>query len=352
MPGLGLTEVVRRVAAALATAALAGALVGTAAGHGGAERRAGTIAFLRYPPGAWVADVGGPSLFVIQADGTGLRRLTSPDSRVFAHSWSPDGSRIAYTDRRSLWLVRPDGTGRVRLFSGLRLRTLLPTWSPDGKAIAVLAEDAESGIAEIYVVPARGGAPRRLGVGDVRDPSWSPRGDEIAYASPKGDIWAVRSDGSHARLVADHPSADCFLPAWSARGRQLACAGGDSTGRYASIYVVNADGSGLRRLTSHAYNEYGFSWSPDGRRILYGREHREGIYVIGADGRNNRRVTTDSPAPVAWGALTWSPDGRSIAYATDRTGSGDIYVIDADGRGKARLTRSAEIDVDPSWSAG
>ncbi len=333
-------------------AALTSVVVGSAAGHVGAKRRAGTIAFLRYPPGAWVADVGGPSLFVMKADGTGLRRLTSPDSRVSSHAWSPDGSRIAYTDRSSLWLVRPDGTRRVRLFSGSRLKSLLPTWSPDGKAIAVLAEDAESGIAEIYVVPTDGGTPRRLGVGDVRDPSWSPRGDEIAYASPDGNIWAVRSDGSHQRLVADHPTVSYGGPLWSAGGKRLAFRGGDAGGRYASIYVANADGSGLRRLTNHAYNEYGFRWSPDGRTILYGRENRKGIYVIGADGRSNRKVTTESPAQVGWGALTWSPDGGSIAYATDRTGSGDIYVIDADGHNKARLTRSPEIDIDPSWASG
>ena len=122
--------------------------------------------------------------------------------------------------------------------------------------------------------------------------------------------------------------------------------------RYAYIDVVNSDGSGLRRLTKHAYNEYGFAWSPNGRSILYGRENSQGIYVIGADGRNGRRVTPDAPAQTAWGALTWAPNGRSIAYTTDRTGRGDVYVIDANGRNKLRLTRSSEIDLDPAWAPG
>jgi TolB protein len=129
-------------------------------------------------------------------------------------------------------------------------------------------------------------------------------------------------------------------------------AGGQPGRRYDSIYVVNADGSGLRRLTKHAYNEYGFAWSPDGRRILYGRENRLGIYLIGADGRNNRRVTADAPAEIAWGALTWAADGRSIAYTTDRTGRGDLYVIDANGRNKLRLTKSSEVDLYPAWAPG
>ena len=128
--------------------------------------------------------------------------------------------------------------------------------------------------------------------------------------------------------------------------------GGHPEGRYDSIYVVNADGSGLRRLTRHAYNEYGFAWSPDGHRILYGRENHLGIYVIGADGRNNRRITADAPPQIAWEALSWAADGRSIAYTTDRTGGGDLYVVDANGRNKLRLTRSARTDLSPSWAPG
>ena len=115
---------------------------------------------------------------------------------------------------------------------------------------------------------------------------------------------------------------------------------------------MNADGSSRRRLTKHAYNEFGLAWSPDDVSILYGRENREGIYVIGANGRNDHKVTSDSPAQIAWGALTWAPDGRAIAYATDRTGGGELYVIGAAGRNKFQLTRSLDADIDPSWSPG
>ena len=185
MPGLGLTEVVRRVAAALATAALTGASWGrppaTVEPNGGRNDRvpplpAGCVGGGRRraepvrdqggrdgPPASDVARLAG--LLPLMVAGREPDRLHGPK---FA-------------------LARPPRRHRARasLF-GPAPKSLLPTWSPDGKAIAVLAEDAESGIAEIYVVPTGGGAPRRLGVGDVRDPSWSPRGDEIAYASPTG----------------------------------------------------------------------------------------------------------------------------------------------------------------------
>ena len=144
------------------------------------------------------------------------------------------------------------------------------------------------------------------------------------------------------------------MPTWSPDGTHLGFIGCRSQGgrcvaRYAGIYVADADGSNLHQVTSHAYNEYGFAWSPDGRNILYGRANRQGIYVIGADGRNNHRFTRDSPRPVDDPALSWSPDGRSVAYTTDRTGNGDLYRIDANGHNKHRLTNTAASDADPSW---
>ena len=97
--------------------------------------RAGTIAFLR-------GEVGS-GLFAIEADGSGLRRLTPSGLDVASFEWAPDGSRIAYLDSRgALRLVRPDGTGGELLAAGSPLRSpWFLSWSPDGKAIAVVARD-------------------------------------------------------------------------------------------------------------------------------------------------------------------------------------------------------------------
>ena len=211
----------------------------------------------------------------------------------------------------------------------------------------------------IHVIPTDGGAPRRLPSGDVQSLDWSPRGDEIAYGDGTGRQRIIGTDGSKPRpFFREPPKHGKGMPTWSPDGTHVGFTGhvlhgGINPGDwYDAIYVADADGSNLHLVTSHAYNEYGFAWSPDGRWILYGRANREGIYVIGSDGRDNHRVTRDSPRPVEFGALTWAPDGRSIAYATDRTGNGDIYVIDADGHDKVRLTNSAASDIDPSWQGG
>ena len=110
--------------------ALSFVLVGANASHAGVQGRTGMIAFIRS-----VAD-GPSSLFVIKPDGSGLRRFTPSGSDIGLFEWAPDGSRIAYLDRRgALWLVRPDGTGRVLLAPRSPLRSPWSlSWSPDGKA--------------------------------------------------------------------------------------------------------------------------------------------------------------------------------------------------------------------------
>ena len=348
--------------AAGALVALSSVLVGATAGHAGVQSRSGTIAFFRSDGGLGLGSAG---LFAIRADGSGLRRLTPSGSDIGLFEWAPDGSRIAYLDRRgALWLVRPDGTGRVLLAASSPLRFPWSlSWSPDGKAIAFLARDPNTAPPpknsgdklRIYVVPTAGGAPRRLPSGDVIEFDWSPQGDEIAYGDGTGRQRIIRTDGSKPRPFFRRPQArGKGLPTWSPDATHVVgfvggVRRGRFTDRYAGIYVADANGNNLHLVTSHAYNEYGFAWSPDGRWILYGRANREGVYVIGADGRNNHRLTRDSPTPSGFPALAWAPDGRSVAYETDHTGNGDIYLIGADGHNQVQLTSSAASDTAPSW---
>ena len=113
------------------------------------------------------------------------------------------------------------------------------------------------------------------------------------------------------------------------------------------LHVVNADGSGLRRLTRNGTGTYPLVWSPDGRTIYFGR------YLVSTDGSGARRL------PYIPLTAVWSPDGRQIAFVRglpDRSQVGpvgrnhEIYVMNADGSGKRNLTRNAARDVRPSWS--
>ena len=344
--------------------AVACALVGVAAGQTGDGRRAGRIAFLRWAAGSPQDFSTGPGLFVVDADGTGLRRLTPGGTSVFTYRWSPDGKLIAYIDERrlSLWLVRPDGTGRRLLLPTSQLSSVGLSWSPDGKDIAIVSpgpnanpRTAVCAKMALYVVPIGGGkpvvvSPPRRGIGC--GVAWSPLGADIAYGDGGGVIGIISRNGGRSRLLLSGAGG----PQWSPDGAMLGAAtlihlGQRRVDRYREITVVDADGSDPHVVTDHAYTEYPFAWSPDSRQILYGRQDRQGIYVIGADGHGDHRVTRDSPRPAVWGALAWSPDGRSIVYATDRTGNGDLYVIGADGHDRVRLTRTPDTDLAPSWAA-
>jgi Tol biopolymer transport system component len=293
--------------AAAALLALSSVLVGATAGHAGVHGRAGTIAFLRT-----VGD-GPSSLFAIGADGSGLRRLTPSGSDIGSYEWAPDGSRIAYLDRRgALRLVRPDGTGRVLLAASSTLRSpWFLSWSPDGKAIAVDASDPNTAprpknSAEdfrIHVISTGGGAPRRLPSGDAQSLDWSPQGDEIAYADGSGRQRIIRTDGSKARpFFRRPPTQGKGMPTWSPDGTHVGFVGfgglvrrGRYSDRYAGIYVADADGSNLHLVTSHAYNEDGFAWSPDGRWILYGRANRASTGGCSVRRHRSRRCPRGSP---------------------------------------------------------
>jgi Tol biopolymer transport system component len=325
-----------------------------------AEPYSGTIAFVRNGE-APHPDV----LYVVHADGSGLRRITPPGVGVSGYKWSPNGRLIAYIGGRrgSLWLVRPDGTGLRRLLRGSKLASMGLSWSPDGKKIAItspgpFAEEKNADGCVVYVVPIDGShrPVRRTDGASCDNPAWSPRGDEIAYGGPEGSIWVIHPDGTDDRpVVQDRPIVDLAIgagagPHWSSDGRQFVFSvarGGMGLDPYSGFAVVNSDGTHYHVVTRQAYTEYGEVWSPHGRRILYGHANG-GIYVIGSNGQNNRRVTTDSPGQSEASKLAWSPDARSIVYDSTQ---GGLYVVGINGRGKVQLTSPGQGGLDPSWVA-
>ncbi len=114
------------------------------------------------------------------------------------------------------------------------------------------------------------------------------------------------------------------------------------------IFVMNSDGSNVRRLTqSGAYNVTP-SWSPKGDRILYSRQQGGGfqIYSISPDGSGDSQLTTggrnENPR--------WSPDGRFITFSSNRDGKDSIYVMRADGTAQTKVSRSSGGDSQPVWS--
>jgi TolB protein len=227
-------------------------------------------------------------LYVMDADGTNVKRLTVNDDADASPSWSPDGrqlvfaraKRIGQEDVESfLYLVNAGGSGERVLRHEPRGKTPVfltaPAWSPDGKRIAFTrVRFDEEPDAAVYVMDADGKHARKL-VDEAVEPDWSPDGTRIALASYR-----------------DRVGQTCF----------------HECSPNSELYVVDADGGHLRRLTTSLANEA-------------------------------------SP--------TWSPDGKRIAFVSDRSNRDDhefeLYVVDAGGGDPQRITRNDVWDLDPDW---
>ena len=255
------------------------------------------------------------------------------------------------------------------ILAGVVVLVLTPLMvDADPQAQIAFASDRDGNF-EIYVMDADGKNQRRLTNSrhDDRSPSWSPDGQRIAFTSSSKNkngvgghppivvgelphIYVMDADGKNLRRLTNNPFAE-WEPSWSPDGQRIAFTSSgamDIAGWY--IYVVDADGKNLRRLGQDDQSGWYPSWSPDSKRIAF-VSLRDGrgndIYVMDADGSNQQQLT-DGPQEDRH--PSWSPDGEHIAFVSHRDGNWEIYVMDADGKNQRRLTRTPARDWYPSWS--
>lgn len=235
-------------------------------------------------------------IYLMNADGSDQRALTS--SRGSGAAWSPDGTQIAFHANREngteIYTINLDGSDLLRLTNSPG-NDINPVWSPDGHQIAFVS--FRDGDQEIYVINADGSEPRNLTNNPGKDtyPAWAPDGQQIAFTSDRdGDqeIYIIQVDGSNPQNLTQRAQANDYRPIWSPDGRQIVFDSWDDTGNR-DIYLMNADGSHLMNLTQDPGEDLGPSWSPDGSQIAFlsTRDGPSGIYVINTDGTNLRRLT-------------------------------------------------------------
>ena len=146
-------------------------------------------------------------------------------------------------------------------------------------------------------------------------------------------------------------SSNDWDPAWSPDGSKIVFTSNRNSNVH-NIYVMNADGTGLTRLTTNDYgNDFTPAWSPDGSKIVFtsGRAPNEWyqIYVMNTDGTGITQLTPDT----SWNIEpAWSPDGSKIVFCSNRYGGlGSLYVMNADGTGQTQLTYPPPTDRAPAW---
>jgi Tol biopolymer transport system component len=257
---------------------------------------------------------GNSEIYVMNSDGSGVRRLTAHTAQDGTPAWSPDGSKVAFwSDRGGSANIYVLDVASAHLARLTTLPSGEPVWSPDGKLVASSALGAGERASDIYVVNADGTNLRQLTAeyGSDSSPDWSPDGALIAFTSSRNSIGDP------------HPSVT-------------------------QIFKMTSSGDVQSALTN-SHIDTTPSWSPDGTGIAFGSDRAGSgdIYVIDVAGGEPLRLT-DSDAfdrdP------TWSPDGTKIAFVSSRDGNAEIYVMNADGSGAVNISNSSgSEDNAPSW---
>ena len=302
-----------------------------------ASEPSGRIVFLLESPEAGpVGSSAGSNVeyqvFAMNIDGTDLLQLTHRSAAfpagVEAPAWSPDGSRVAFDGVADdghihIFAVNAEGTGLTQITSGDG-EEIDASWSPDGTRLAVETQRSPSEPTGIAIVDVATGDIRMITEnpfdGDDAKPTWSPDGTRIAFARSRGEqkrpsaVFVMDADGSSLQRITPR-GLNAYRPAWSPDGTQIIFNTNDTSERIqdAEIYIVASDGSGLRRLTHEKYaSAFRPTWSPDGEWILFTRFTFPGqltksfdLYVMRPDGTDVRPVT--STPDVAENAGVWRP---------------------------------------------
>lgn len=254
-------------------------------------------------------------IFAMRPDGSYLRRLTNNQARDWAPEWSPDGKRFVFSSNYlegGLTTTKQEINGEmvlvdVEVVGDFELRVAKvkdlvataitdnqagtdggPDWSPDGSRIAFHSDPDGSGVSEIYSMRPDGTDLVQLtDLGGMNwDPSWSPDGQNIVFAhfSDAWSLYSVEADGTEVTALEE--AGDGWQPSWSGSGDQIAFSS-QRDGSW-NIYVVDADGGNLVRLTNNEGDSLEPVWSPGGDRIAFGSS-RQGafkVFVMDSDGGN------------------------------------------------------------------
>jgi Tol biopolymer transport system component len=276
-----------------------------------------------------------PSIWTMQADGSGLTNITSaPGAPRFdlEPDWSPDGTKIAFRSGSAgageIYTMNANGTGFTQLTSN-SAKDWVPAWSPDGTKIAFASNRNDPDPAncagfsgcnnDIFVMPSSGGLAVQATFDSGSDlfPQFSPDGSEIAYDSDASGSLAIYTVDLNTlavtKLTAD--SLQAGEPDYSPDGTKIAfasnpyfCASNATKGCKSDIFVMNANGSLITRLTQKFGNNIDPTWSPAGDKLVFNHGSTVGkpeqIYEISPDGTGLTRITRtnrDSFGP-DWGS--------------------------------------------------
>lgn len=222
-------------------------------------------------------------IYVLDVTTGGLRRVTRTSRHEFSPVWSPDRTRIAFAvnlggSELDVYTMRVDGSVVARVTSSAGPDEE-PTWLPDGRLAYSSVRD---GIGSIYVDDEKV-------LEKTSSAEWSPSGKAIAFSAAHEfgfDIWLTDAEAGKRWKLTPTLYEDAYNPRWSPDGTRITFATAEA------IYVMGADGHGLRRIVTQPH-DLALSWSPDGKRVAWvgNTERNFGIHLTNVTSRRTVRLT-------------------------------------------------------------
>jgi Tol biopolymer transport system component len=287
---------------------------------------------------------------------------SASDRVVFKRLDPSVGGTVIYT-------ANSDGSQVKKVFAE---EAELPRWSPDGKEISIFCCGEEGNAA--HLLDADAGKLRALPQPDPKmqtfcGGSWSPDGKRITCAAYSDDdpkrngIYTIRaSDGGDLQKITSFPGGDYSAGDYSPDGKRLVFIRAKNE-RVVGLFVVNVDGTGLKRLTPRSTilddGRFAGRWSPNGDQILFvarsAEENHKAIWMVSADGGPPKQLEMTpacggpSTKPKEFGCYSpdWSPDGKKIIFARSDGNGESIYTVNADGTDLVEVTDGE--DDQPDW---
>jgi TolB protein len=273
--------------------------------------------------------------------------------------WSPDGTKLSFQaydtpGGSAIWIINSDGSGLKRV-TDAALYSAEPDWSPDGRQMIFTSLDGT--IAQLFVMDVDGGGRRQVSHFPqfAAYPKWSPDGTRIAFALDTGkteggyQVYVMNVDGSNVVQLTRSPLSDVVSFEWSPDSTRIAFVAratpqdarevksGAEIGPF--LYVMNADGTSQTKLLPNSPGEYYPTWSPDGKQILFsfhdfaeGDRLAWGFYVINVDGTGRHQVLN---VPICR-QPSWSWSTNRLAFVCGELPAQAPVILSADMRNLLR----------------
>lgn len=293
----------------------------------------------------------------IGADGTIGERVLSADPSLSGHgqlAWSPDGRRLAFVatpadstnGSTEVFTIDADGSNLLRITQN-DVNDDSPAWSPDGTRLAIRTAEVDLATPEdstVVVLPIV--APRPTVLGPGANPAWSPDGQQIAMTVTDGDssyAWVQAPDGSERRRVSDAPLTPA-PPSWSPDGLKLVVSYAGISLAPAGLSEIDVASGAVTRLIDDPTSSP--TWSIAGRIAFSAtRTGAPGLFVVDADGTGLRQLLANRGVEAM---AAWSPDGRWLLL-DDETGGSPVTIVDAANGDLVEIDSAGGITRSAAW---